>query len=75
MQRQPPSSALPHRRVERPADKAAPNSSRRTSNPLYPALTAPLSQNNSAGREANNDGIVLSAFQFLVAFAELDGVA
>jgi hypothetical protein len=71
MQRQPLSSIVPHRRVEncsQPVDQAAPNRSRLTSNPLYPALTAPPSQNNSETCEANNDGILLSAFQFLIAF-------
>jgi hypothetical protein len=77
MQRQPRSLILPQRRVEtagRPVDQAAHDRSRRTSNPLYPALPAPRSEINNAGCEANNDGFFLSAFQFLSP-SELDGAA
>jgi hypothetical protein len=40
---------------------------------FYPALTARRYKTNRASTEANNDGIVLSAFQFLFAFTKFDG--
>jgi hypothetical protein len=49
-------------------DEETNQQTRRTSNPLYPALTAPPLQSYNAGCEANNDGIFLSVFQFWSTF-------